>query len=165
MINPMRATSALLITALCFSSPLAGANGFDPSNPQHVEQCNTVVAFQYQLAQEAEAQKASARNTPTFQMMVTKAELVELANILATYTDGVRGSISPRVGVAYSIYGLCFGVSNNATFALAPLVGKACNNAPVDKETECVTQFLAHAKERAKLHPDAIQQALKDLGH
>ncbi len=160
----MRPSSALLIPALCIVGSVASANGFDPSNPQHVEQCNTVVAFQYQIAQEAESQKVPARNTPTFQVMAAKAELVELANIIAEYTDGVRESVSPRIGMAYSIYGLCFGVSNGASFALAPLVGKACNNAPVDKESECVARFLDEAKERLKLQPDAIRQALKEIG-
>lgn len=160
----MRRSSALLIAALCTAGSVASANGFDPSNPQHVEQCNTVVAFQYQIAQEAETQKVPARRTPTFQAMAAKAELAELANIIAEYTDGVRGAVSPRVGMAYSIYGLCFGVSNNASFTIAPLVGKACNNAPVDKESECVAQFLDRAKARVKLQPDAIREALKEIG-
>ncbi len=161
----MRPTLTLLMAALSVAASVASAKGFDPSNPQDVEQCSTVVAFQYQIAQEAETQKVSARNTPTFQQMASKAELVELANIIAEYTDGVRKSVSPRVGMAYSIYGLCFGVSNNASFAIAPLVGKACNNTPVDTESECVGRFLDQAKARAKLQPDAIRQALKEVGH
>ena len=160
----MRCFQAPLILSLSMAATVASANGFDPSNPQHVEQCNTVVAFQYQIAQEAESQKVPARNTRTFLTMTKEPELQELANILAAYTEGVKGALSPRIGMAYSVFSLCYGVSNKASFAIAPLVGKACNNTPVDTESECVAKFLDRAKARAKIQPDAIQQALREIG-
>ncbi|MGO3128306.1 MAG: hypothetical protein ACTIJY_09565 [Luteimonas sp.] len=153
----MRCLIVGLVAIAAFLPALGRGQEF--SNPGHSEVCTALSLLTQGIAEESDRLNVPARETPQYEKLY--AELGEVTNTMAHFSDAVRGRVEPSLVAAWSSYGYCHEldeellIGNSATH-----VGLACNSAPKGNEHQCVENFLKETLNTVS--PDARDRAYQD---
>lgn len=145
----MKKLRQTIVVSIALLSSYAQAAGYDRTNPDEVKMCEEIKLTQLQVRMESDQGKISAFNTTLYRDMAKVPQFASMANKIARLTDGTSKSVTAGVGYLINEEYLCGDdISEASMIAVSPIIGKACNKVPEDKQPACVRDFIARAKKK-----------------
>lgn len=139
--------------------------GLDLNDPAQLSGCSTLAALTFGMAEQAATQNIPANRTEIYNSIKAGPHLGEMAeptaDMMARVVDRLGGRMTPRMILAWSMYGYCHGFEEHLLFGeAATKVGAACNATPEGTEDQCIRSFTE--AEFKELPLDVQNRTLED---